>query len=199
MTATEIMKHEHQVIKQVLSALTAAVDHIEAGEPVDGDGLRKAIKFLRLFADRCHHGKEEDRFFPLLQRKGVGCGPGAIPVLLAEHEQGRAHIRALDENLPAAERGDRESKARFCQHAREYVQLLTEHIRKEDDCLFPTADSVLTPSEQAGLVEVFEAFEREEMGEGAHEELHAVADELIHRWGPSTGESPSTPCCHGHR
>ena len=196
MKATDVMREEHRVIKRVLLCLTAAADPAEKGDMLDAESIRKMIEFFRGFADRCHHGKEEAQFFPLARQRGVGCAPGNIDSLLAEHEQGRRHVRAMDESLTAAEKGDSPAKARFCLSARQYVGLLTEHIRKEDDCLFPTADKALTATDQEALVRAFEQIEHEEMGEGAHERLHALADELCAKWQvPIPPGSSHHGCC----
>ena len=199
MKATDVMKEEHRVIKLVLQCLSRATAQVEKGGMLDRDSAGKMIEFFRGFADRCHHGKEEAQFFPLARRRGVGCAPGNIDVLLAEHEEGRSHIRAMDESLAAAEKGDSQAPNRFCQHARQYVGLLTEHIRKEDDCLFPTADMLLTEEDQRALVRAFEQVEHEEMGEGVHERLHALADELCAKWQvPIPPGSAHHGCC-GHK
>jgi len=196
MKATDVMREEHRVIKRVLLCLTAAADPAEKGDMLDAESIRKMIEFFRGFADRCHHGKEEAQFFPLARQRGVTCAPGNIDLLLAEHEQGRSHVRAMAESLIAAEKGDSQAKVRFCQNARQYVGLLTEHIRKEDDCLFPTADKALTATDQEALVCAFEQIEGEEMGEGAHERLHALADELCAKWQvPIPPGSSHHGCC----
>lgn len=182
MNATTIMKEEHVIIKRVLRCLIAATDQAEKGGVLDAGSIRKMIEFFRGFADRCHHGKEEARFFPVARQRGVGCVPGDMTILLAEHEQGRNHVRAMDENLSAVEKGDGRAKALLYQHARQFERLLTEHIRKEDDCLFPNADAMLSSVDQDELVRDFEKMEREEMGAGTHERFHALADELCAKW-----------------
>ncbi len=182
MKPTEILRREHAIIKRVLAALAAEADQIEAKGAVDAEGLRKGVTFLRSFADRCHHGKEEVRLFPLLQAKGVGCGPGDIHVLLAEHEQGRRLVRAMENSIGEAEKGEAAARAGLCGYIREYRHLLTEHIRKEDDCLFPAADEALSQSEQDELLRSFEEFDRKEIGESLYQQLEALGGELIVRW-----------------
>ena len=71
---------------------------------------------------------------------------------------------------------------RFLQHARQYVQLLRDHIGKEDHCLFPTADTMLSTADQGALAKAFEELEQHELGAGTHERFHALADELCVRW-----------------
>ncbi len=57
-----------------------------------------------------------------------------------------------------------------------YIEFLREHIRKEDEDLWPVVDKKLGEGEQKRLVEAFDRFETEKIGAGKHEEYH----ELIH-------------------
>ena len=78
MRPTEILMQEHRVIEQVLDCLETMAQRAEAGEGVDLESAKQAIDFFRNFADRCHHGKEEDCLFPLLEQKGF-CGSKGRP------------------------------------------------------------------------------------------------------------------------
>jgi len=182
MSATDTMREEHGVILRVLRCLSASADQAEKEPGLDVESIQKMLEFFRGFADGCHHAKEEAHFFPLARQRGVGCPPASIDSLLAEHQEGRDHIRVMDENLSAAGSGNRQAKVRFLQHARQYVQLLTDHIGKEDHCLFPTADTMLSTADQGALVKAFEELEQQELGAGTHERFHALADELCAKW-----------------
>ncbi len=182
MNATDTMKEEHRLILRVLQCLSAAADQAEKEPGIDVGSIQKMLEFFRGFADGCHHAKEEAHFFPLARLRGVGCLPASIDSLLAEHQEGRDDIRGMEENLSEAGSGDRQAKARFLRHARQYVELLTNHIGKEDHCLFPTADRMLSTVDQGVLVRAFEEFEQQELGAGTHERLHALADELCAKW-----------------
>ncbi len=183
MNALDVLTHEHRFIKRVLECLRAAASQARASSKLDSDSFRKLLDFFQQFVDRCHHRKEEARLFPLLRERGVGCGPAPLDTLLDEHEQGRARMRAMSENLPVAERGDAAAQSRLCEHAEQYIRLLTEHIHKEDDCLFPKASKALTASDHQTLLAGFDDVEQHEMGPGVHERLHALADDLCARWG----------------
>jgi hemerythrin-like domain-containing protein len=182
MKATDTMKEEHRLILRVLQCLSVAADKAEKEPGLDVESIQKMLEFFRDFADRCHHAKEEDHFFPLARSRGVGCLPASIESPLDEHQEGRDHIRVMDETLSKARSGDRQAKARFLQHARQYVQLLRDHIGKEDHCLFPTADTMLSTADQGALAKAFEELERQELGAGTHERFRALADELCARW-----------------
>jgi hemerythrin-like domain-containing protein len=182
MKATDTMKEEHRVILRVLQCLSAAADQAEGEPGLDAGSVEKMLEFFRGFADGCHHAKEEAHFFPLTRQRGVGCPPASIDSLIAEHQEGRGHIRAMDEDLGAAGRGDREARVRFLQHTRQYVQLLTDHIGKEDHCLFPTADAMLSTADQGMLIKAFEELEQREIDAGTRERFHKLADELCATW-----------------
>jgi hemerythrin-like domain-containing protein len=84
---------------------------------------------------------------------------GPIGVMLAEHDQGRACLKAIRENLDAAERGSSEAREQVFGSAEAYVLLLRQHIYKEDHILFRMARRVLRPEDVAGLQRQFAAVE----------------------------------------
>jgi len=170
--ATDILKHEHQVILHVLDAAERDAQHPEA---LDLERVAKIADFLRNFADRCHHAKEQDLLFPAMNRRGLPSDTGPIAVMLHEHDEGRAHVRAIILELEEAE----PDRAEIARHLREFANLLRGHISKEDDVLYVMADQLLTPADQEELTAAFERVEREEIGEGVHEQYHQLAHELI--------------------
>jgi hemerythrin-like domain-containing protein len=175
MRATEILMDEHRVIEQVLNCLEKLADHCLAGEMLDGLSVMEALDFLSVFADRCHHGKEEAHLFPLLEARGLGRGGGPTGVMLHEHDEGRRLVAAMRQAV--ADDAPRD----FQRYARAYVRLLREHIRKEDQCLFPMAARILSGSDAESLAQRFERIEHAEMGEGTHEHYLELANNLADR------------------
>ena len=202
MKATEILSSEHRVIELVLNCLEAIVRQAKSAGRLDLPGAQDAIAFFRNFADRCHHGKEEVHLFPALEARGFPRDGGPTGVMLYEHEQGRAHLRDMDENMEAAAAGDSAALERFIEHAEGYLTLLREHIYKEDHILFPLADRTLSEEDQQGLLTAFGKVETEEMGVGTHEKFLHVAQELANRYGVSTAAATAPPghlhCGLGH-
>lgn len=99
-------------------------------------------------------------------------------MMLFEHEEGRAHVRAIAVAVEQLEVGKADAAETLWTHARAYLTLLREHIQKEDDVLFRMADEMIPPDEQQALLRRFEAHEAEEMGAGAHERFLEMAAEL---------------------
>src|SRR5512137_3026675 len=95
MLATEILRKEHDAILKMLDALDQTSLQLSGAASVQPSTLQGLLEFFQLFADRCHHGKEEDLLFPLLERRGVSRGGGPIGVMLFEHDRGRELIREM--------------------------------------------------------------------------------------------------------
>ncbi len=178
MTPAEQLKEEHEGILLMLRILEKVAARLEAKERVDPAHPERIVEFLRVFADKCHHGKEEDLLFPALEKAGIPRERGPIGVMLAEHEQGRGYIRGMSEALERNRKGDPTGLADYAKHARDYIALLTQHIHKENSVLFPMGDRVLSPKTQEDLVEGFEKIEVERIGEGTHEEFHRLLQHL---------------------
>jgi hemerythrin-like domain-containing protein len=182
MIPTEELKQEHEGILLMLRVLNRVAAKIEAGEKADADHLEKMVEFLSAFADRCHHGKEEDLLFPAMEKAGVPRERGPIGVMLMEHEEGRGYIRKMGDALARNKKGEPTALGDFAKGARQYLNLLTQHIRKENQVLFPMGDRVLSQEVQARLAEGFEKMEEERIGKGTHERFHKLLEDLEEKY-----------------
>lgn len=182
MQSTEILMHEHRVIEQTLGCLEAIADEALETNTLDRFAAGEALDFFRRFADGCHHAKEEQCLFPMLEAKGFPPDDGPTAVMRSEHEQGRKHIRSMAKAAEDAAPGNRDAIQRFAYHARAYAELLRSHISKEDHCLFPMSDRALTEQDQETLAEAFARLEHEDMGAGTHEKYLEIADNLAERF-----------------
>jgi hemerythrin-like domain-containing protein len=174
-TAVELLKAEHRVIEKVLDALERLAGAPESAAPAEWE---QAIDFLRNFADKCHHLKEELLLFPALEERGIPREGGPIGMMLAEHEEGRGYVRAMAAALASAASDPQAVWATLQNKAAAYIRLLRQHIQKEDEILFQMADAVLSPEEQKKLLRDFEERELKEIGEGVHEKYLRIAHEL---------------------
>jgi hemerythrin-like domain-containing protein len=142
-TATSRLREEHQWILRVADVLERLVERSEVEGDTDLDGFADCVTFIRLFADACHHGKEEDLLFPALEAQGMPREHGPIAIMLLEHRQGREYARFMAEAIEPCRRGDDAARKRLCNAARGYVALIRGHIGKEDNVLFEMADQMV--------------------------------------------------------
>ena len=179
MSATQILRQEHEAILKMLDATEEVAGRLQANETVSPEILGGLLKFFRLFADRCHHGNEEDLLFPLLEQKGMPRDGGPVGAMLLEHEQGRKLIQQMSKAESDYSQGRVGAGPLWAEAASGYVELLRQHIFKENNILFVMAERMLSANEQELLSEAFEKNEREKMGLGTHERLHADMDQLL--------------------
>jgi hemerythrin-like domain-containing protein len=173
--ATDMLSDEHRVIERVLAILQKLTTR-----PLENslDHWRKTLDFFSRFADQCHHFKEEQVLFPAMEERGIPREGGPIGMMLMEHEEGRSYVRAMLGTIPLVERKNQAAKEILVDKAKAYLQLLREHIQKEDDVLFRIADEVISVDEQKVLLRSFEEHEAKEMGEGVHEKYLRIVEEL---------------------
>ena len=175
MRAITVLMDEHRVIERVLDALETAAGALERGQPVRPGFFLDAAEFIAGFADGCHHHKEEDVLFGAIVASGMPADQGPIPVMLMEHEQGRAFTRNIRAAAGRLAEGDAAAARQVVANAKGYVALLRDHIAKEDEVLFPMADQMLSADRHDAVLRDFARIEREDATAGAHERFLALA------------------------
>lgn len=178
MKATDKLKEEHEAIRLMLKILQKVCEKLEAGEKVSAAHLDDILEFIRDFADKCHHGKEEDILFPAMEDAGIPREGGPVGVMLMEHDMGRNYVKGLREGIDDYKRGFPDAPVQISENARNYVALLNSHIEKENNILFQIADMHLAEAKQKELLEKFNEVENEHIGHGKHEELLRILNAL---------------------
>ena len=184
-TATQGLREEHQWILKVSGAMEEILDR-EADDGLDFDAIEDCVSFVRLFADACHHGQEEDLLFPELEARGMPREAGPLAVMLYEHEEGRSYAKQMVKALPKAREGDPDARQILVNSARGYIQLIRGHIHKEDNVLFNMADQVVTGPACRKLCEDYGVVCQRRFEGRTKEELEQMALGLLEKYG---GES----------
>jgi len=178
MKASEDLRNEHELIKVTLHVLDQVVRRIKQNEQVEVSDLQDIVGFLSEFADKCHHGKEEGFYFPALEQAGIPKEGGPIGLMLNEHDLGRSNIKQMRESVF----GNNVDLQSFAQAAVSYIILMSNHIEKENNVLFMMGDMRLPEETQNELLEKFEEHEKAVIGEGRHQELHALLEKLEQKY-----------------
>lgn len=135
---------EHVLILRLLDKIPSMLDQMRIITESEAKLLNRVTEFIQQFADRYHHMKEEDILFALFDTTQP-----IIQSMYQDHEQGREYRQAIQ---TAVQSGDMEN---VTLNLLNYRALLTEHIQKEDQLLYPWMDRQLTDSQRQELVQAF--------------------------------------------
>lgn len=166
MNAITLMVDEHKVIKRMLSVIRKACYGVMKGEEIDYSDFEEMIDFVRSYADKHHHGKEEKILFNRMVDEIGGAAEKLIKHgMLVEHDLGRLFIKELEEALLKVKSGEEEAKLDVIANAISYTHLLHRHIDKEDAVVYTFAQRNLK-SETLNRVDVeCQVFEEEMQAE----------------------------------
>ena len=147
--------NEHVLIKRWVAMIPKVIESLEVESEQGKQLIIDGIDFIRSYADKYHHAKEEEILF-----KYFDGDSDILKAMHKDHENARAHVRAM---LEALDRNDREAVS---EHLNAYQELLTEHIEKEDEILYPWMDRNLSITQVGELFSKFEATD-EDFGDAA--------------------------------
>ena len=127
---------EHLLIKRWLALIPGILQTLNLELEEDRQLIRDGVDFIRSYADRFHHAKEEDILFKYFDEN-----LDMVKVMREDHRTGRNHVKAI---MEAVERKDRET---VVQRLNAYWDLLTQHIKREDEIMLPWMDKQLSISQ----------------------------------------------------
>ena len=160
-----LLAEEHALILRAVELLERGLARLEAGTSRGGPFFAALVGFFQAFADRYHHGKEEDILFPFMVAElNYPQKSGPVAVLSSDHTAGRA----ASAPWPTRSLGWRWSlrqRLELLEDGLVYAALLRAHIDREDHKVFPTVEDFLGPDERAGLGAAFARFESAEGGQ----------------------------------
>lgn len=135
---------EHVLIKRFIALIDPLCEFVNGSKELDSGLILDCVDFIRSYADKYHHMKEEDVLF-----KKTGESVDIIKVMLEDHTTGRNHVKQVVEGA------QEKNKAKIIEHLQGYKELLTQHIKKEDEILYPWIDRGLSTADVGKLYEEF--------------------------------------------
>jgi len=152
---TQVMVDEHKLILRMIALVEKNTELLDQGKFRNWQFYLDAVDFIRNYADRFHHAKEEDVLFVELIKNGMPEKQSPIEAMHMEHDQGRAHVRAIEDAAQKALNGETGQAVIIAENAKGYAALLRGHIEKEDDILYPLAERVLPEEVRARMLDAY--------------------------------------------
>lgn len=169
---------EHRLIERMIALLGDGSGDATARGEIDPVFIDTAVDFIRTYADRTHHGKEEDILFEDLAARDLSADDSRVmQELVDEHVYARNTVRELVEANERYRQGDGDALATILDKVAALVSLYPGHIVKEDKIFFPAAMKYLDRSEQDAMLQAMWEFDRGMI----QEKYRSVVERLEHR------------------
>jgi hemerythrin-like domain-containing protein len=128
---------EHRLIEKMITVIKKVIARSEQQGKINPEFIDLAVDFIRMYADRCHHGKEEDILFRDLNKKPLTAEHKKImDDLIEEHRQGRKTVADIVESKGRYLKGDQEALPLLLDRMKFLVDFYPKHIEKEDRHFF---------------------------------------------------------------
>ena len=169
---------EHRLIERMIEIVESALGDAQSTGSIDPHVVDATVDFIRVYADRTHHGKEEDILFRDLQKKSLSNEDERVmKELIEEHAFGRETTGSLVEANERYRAGDASALGDVISHLRMLAGFYPRHIEKEDKMFFPASRRYFSDDEEQAMLAEFWEFDRKMI----HVKYEAVVREMGER------------------
>lgn len=166
---------EHRLIERIIILMNKELKNIARNNKANIEFINIAIDFIKIYADRCHHGKEEDILFRDLAKKPLSIEHKRIMnELIKEHVLARGNVKKLIEAKDKYKEGDNEALKAIAENMDILVKFYPVHIEKEDKQFFIPVMTYFSSEEKETMLKEFWEFDRRLI----HEKYGKIVDEL---------------------
>ena len=179
MKSIDIMVYEHQNIRRMLKVVREVSYRVITAGDYDLDDFMQIADFVKGYADKLHHGKEEDILFEAMNKEIQKLAKsGAITGMYIEHDQGRLFIANLLKGVEAFKGGDDHARLDIIANAIAYSDLLDRHIERENTALYKFAENMLSDETKSLVDADCEKVEEKALEEGIQKKYLALLEDL---------------------
>jgi len=152
---------EHRLIERMIRVIKANVEKIKKENKVELSFIDTAVDFLRTYADRCHHGKEEDILFRDLAKKNISPEHKKIMgELIKEHAMARSNVKKVIEAKEKYLQGNKDALKDIVSNMDILIKFYPKHIEKEDKHFFVPCMNYFTELERNAMLDEMREFDR---------------------------------------
>jgi len=175
MKPTEDLKSEHKAITLMLNIMSNISKSIKDKKVFYTNDVEKIVDFLFVYVDKCHRNKEEAVFYPALLMTEYPADKMPVGQIINEHAIGKGYLDEIMSCVVTCKLGSSFSCERIADCITNYVQLIQNHIQKEENDYFPEANKVLSDEAQHEISKQFKHIDDEFVDFGIHNRY----DELL--------------------
>lgn len=151
---------EHRQIERMIPVLRQEAARARDGA-VDAERISILIDFIRVYADKCHHGKEEDILFVALEEKGMPPHlKNTMERLIEDHKVSRENVKLVMETNQKNQIGDNGALRSMSEALDFLADLYPRHIETEDKAFFVPCMALFSKEEKELMLAHFQTFDR---------------------------------------
>jgi hemerythrin-like domain-containing protein len=155
------LMREHRLIERMVKILDNELQKIKKTSNVDTNIIFSGVDFFRTYADRTHHGKEEDILFRDLEKKEISAEHKKIMNKLVEdHIFARKTVGALIDANTSVIKGNKEAMKEIISNLEKLIALYPKHIYVEDKEFFFPCMEYFSKEEQDIMLQDFWEFDQ---------------------------------------
>jgi hemerythrin-like domain-containing protein len=152
---------EHRLIEKLITFMSVELERIRQERQVEIDVLEKILDFIKIYADKCHHGKEEEILFRRLDKKPLSPEHRkTLQELLSEHKYARGVVNNLQQAKTRYNEGNVDAIPSIMEAMDELAIFYPRHIEKEDKHFFIPVMSYFSAQEQDKMLNDFWEFDQ---------------------------------------
>jgi hemerythrin-like domain-containing protein len=177
MKSNDILINEHDNILTMLKVMHNFAEKSVKENLLDTKIAEDIVDFVRNYADKFHHGKEEEMLFKEIEANAPTQLMGPVNVMLYEHDEGRGFMKLAAEGIEEYKKGNLSGLSKTSENLKNFARLLNDHIYKENNILYPASDRFLPAEIEAKLMEAYQHFENTEANKQIKEKYEKMITE----------------------
>jgi len=152
---------EHRLIERMIRLLDHKTRQAARTRAIDPEFIDDAVDFIKTYADKLHHGKEEDILFRELLKKPLAAEHRrTMDELLQDHVYSRKTTGLLASAKARYVTGDPLAINDVINRATDLVRLYPAHIAREDKEFFIPVMSYFSEAEKDAMLQESDEFDR---------------------------------------
>lgn len=178
MMLVEPLMLEHRLIERMIRIMNKGLARIKQEKKVDLVFVDTVVDFIRTYADRCHHGKEEDILFRDLSKKPLSLEhKKMMGTLIKEHVLGRNNVKKLITARDDYARGNGGALDDIISNMEILAKFYPKHIEKEDKHFFIPCMDYFMEEERNNMLQEFWGFDKRLI----HEKYKSIVERYEYR------------------
>ena len=155
------LMREHRLIERMVNIINDLEIKIKEQKEIDSNFIEVVVDFFRTYADKCHHGKEEDILFKRLAEKNLKNNHRKImKELINGHAFARKTVAKLEQKNEKYRNGSKSTFNEIKELLNDLLIFYPKHIEKEDKHFFYPCMNYFSEFELDKMLNDFWEFDR---------------------------------------